>query len=153
MMPYLCANDLAVDDFTKLVRNSSFPGEAILMAFSPAEARFIPFESDETFLAETDQGRIFSPEGEFKWRRVGGKMRTVYLGNEPFDGLENHSEEMDTLTSEQTEIILWRIGIDRKTNWIYKKFPGKYVVLVVEKWLDSSGLARFSRYHHLREMS
>ncbi|QTA92052.1 hypothetical protein [Desulfonema magnum] len=152
-MPFLHANDLLINDFTELVRNASFPDDAILMAFSPADARFALFEFDEPFLSETDQGRIFSPNGELKWRRTGHKMRVVYLGNDLFDGLEEHSEEMVGLTSEQSEFILWRIGIDKNTKWIYKKFSDKKsdkkVVLIVEKWLDSSGLPRFSRYHSL----
>ncbi|RLC21541.1 MAG: hypothetical protein DRI57_02075 [Deltaproteobacteria bacterium] len=149
-MPFLHANDLLTDDFTELVRNSSFPEDAILMAFSPAEACFVPFEFDESFLAGTDQGRIFSPAGELKWRRTGDKMRVVYLGKDPFDRLEDYSGEMNELTHEQSEIILWRIGIDKKTEW---KFPGRKAGLAVEKWLDSSGLARFSRYHSLREVA
>ncbi len=150
-MPFLHANDLVTDEFIELIRNSSFSEDAILMAFSPAEARFLPFEFDESFLAETDQGRIFSPGGEFKWRRIGNKIRAVYLGNEPFHGLEDYSGEMEGMTSGQSEIILWRIGFDSKTKWIYKN--DRQVVIVVEKWLDSSGLARFSRYHSLREVA
>jgi len=152
-MPFLHANDLVIDEFTELIRNSYFPEDAILMAFSPAEARFAPFEFDESFLAGTDQGRIFSPAGELKWRRTGDKMRVVYLGNDPFDRLENYSGEMNGLTPGQSEFILWRIGIDKKTEWVYKKFPARKAGLAVEKWLDSSGLARFSRYHSLREVA
>lgn len=151
-MPFLHANDLSTDAFTELVRNSAFPEDAILMAFSPAEARFVPFAFDESFLAGTDQGRIFSPRGELKWRRVGDKMRAVYLGDEPFDGLEDHSGEMKELALRQSEFILWRIGMNRETEWIYKKFPSRKAGLVVEEWVDSAGLPRFSRYHSLREV-
>jgi hypothetical protein len=39
--------------------------------------------------------------------------------------------------------------MDKQTEWIYKEFPGEQIAVVAEKWLDSSGLARFSRYHSL----
>ncbi len=149
-MPFLHADDLNTEDFIEIVRKASFPEDSLLMTFSPAQAYFVPFRFDESYLTGTDQGRIFSPEGELKWRRIGDKMRVVYLGDKPPDGLEDHSTEMSRLKSEQSCFILWRIGIAKKAAWIYKQFPEGQVSLVVEKWLDSSGLARFSRYHGLK---
>jgi hypothetical protein len=149
-MPFLHANDLSSDDFIEMVRNASFPEKSLLMSFSPAKAYFVPFLFDESYLVGTDQGRIFSPEGELKWRRIRDKIRVVYLGDNSPDGLENHSTEMSGLKSEQHRFILWRIGIAKKAAWIYKEFPEGQVYLVVEKWLDSSGSARFSRYHSLK---
>lgn len=149
-MPFLYADDLNPDGFIEMVRKTSFPENSFLMTFSPAQAYFVPFRFDESYLIGTDQGRIFSPQGELRWRRIGDKMRVVYLGDKPPEGLEDHSTEMSGLKSEQSRFILWRIGIAKKAAWIFKQFPEGQVSLVVERWLDSSGLARFSRYHSLK---
>ncbi|OQX24702.1 MAG: hypothetical protein BWK80_19380 [Desulfobacteraceae bacterium IS3] len=149
-MPLLHADDLNTEDFVEMIRKASFPEKSLLMTFSPAQAYFLPFRFNESYLIGTDQGRIFSPQGELKWRRVGDKMRVVYLGDKPPDGLEDYSTKMSDLKSEQSCFILWRIGIAKKAAWIYKEFPDGQVAIVVEKWLDLYGSARFSRYHSLK---
>ncbi len=52
-MPFLLANDLDMEEFLHIVKNYSCPDEPLLMAFSPAEARFEFFSFDESFLALT----------------------------------------------------------------------------------------------------
>ncbi len=164
-MPFLFANDLDMDEFLHVVENYSWPDEPVLMAFSPAEVRFEVFSFDESFLAVTEQGRIFSPDGELKWRRTDSRMQVVYLGNkDSLERLENCSQEMDGLEREESDIILWGVRTDTENEWIEQQVPHRFnypvsgnifrgrAAIVVEKWIDLSGLARFSRYHNLKEM-
>lgn len=165
-MPYLHAGHLNLQDFIGLIRNLSWAQNALLMAFSPVHAYFNYFSFEESFLAMTDQGRIFSPEGELKWCRIGGKIRVVCLGNQsPPAGLVDHSSEMEGLRLEKSEFVLWGIRTELEDEWIEQEVPHRFsyplsggnfargrVALVVENWLDSGGLARFSRYHSLKEI-
>ena len=167
-MPCLCASDLEAENFLNLVNSHSFPVDAILVAFSPAEAKFenYSFEEHKKFLSQTEQGRIFSPHGELKWRRLDGRIRVVYLGNEsPLAGLENCSKELTGLAFETGELFLWGIRTDLKDEWleqqtprrfiypnIEKNFPRGRVILVVEKWMDSNGIIKFSRYKSIKEI-
>lgn len=165
-MPFLHARDLTTEDFLSLVQNFSWPDDALLMAFSPVRAYFDLFRFDESLLYATDQGRVFSPEGELRWRHLASQKRVVYLGHKaPPAGLVDYSWEMEKLTSQKSELILWGIRTEMEDEWIEqqvphrfaypvsgKNFPRGRVALVVADWLDSSGLARFSRYHSLKEM-
>ncbi|MCP4351107.1 MAG: hypothetical protein GY795_37050 [Desulfobacterales bacterium] len=165
-MPFLLANDLDLDEFLHVVKNYSCPDEPLLMAFSPARACFEVFSFDESFLAATEQGRIFSPDGELKWRRTGTRMRVVYLGNKTLpEKLEDCSSELDGLEREESDIILWGVRTDTENEWIEQQVPHRFsyhvsgknisrgrIAIVVEKWTDLSGLPRFSRYHTLKEI-
>lgn len=165
-MQYLHAKDLSLEDFLTFLRNCSFPDDALLMAFSPDKAYFNLFQFDETFFMKIDQGRIFSPEGELKWRRLGDLMRVVYLGGVvlPF-GLEDYSAEMEGLIPEQKEFILWGERTEKEDEWIEQQVPHRFhypvsgknysrgrVALVMEFWMDSAGMAKFGRYHSLKEI-
>ena len=137
-----------------------------MMAFSPARAFFDYFRFDESYISATDQGRIFFPEGELKWRRADDLMRVVYLGKQaPPDGLEDYSPEMEGLKPEKSEFILWGVRTEKENEWIEQQVPHRFaypvagkkfargrVALVVENWLDPAGMARFSRYHSLKEL-
>lgn len=170
-MPFLHSNDLITDDFISLVQKFTWPEGALLMAFSPSNAYFDLFRFDESFLLTTDQGRIFSPEGELRWRRLSAQVRVVYLGNvSPPVGLIDCSSKTKGLVSKESEVILWgkRTKLEGKwiNEWLEQQVPHRFVypvsgkdtdhgrvVLVVENWLDSAGLARFSRYKSLKETS
>jgi hypothetical protein len=135
------------------------------MAFSASNARFDFFRFDEAFLNKTEQGRIFSPKGELKWRLVEGGMRVVYLGESPPPGLVNYSDRLDGLHTEQGHLILWGVRTDTKDEWVELQVPHRFVypltsktfsrgriILVVENWLDSSQIPQFSRYHSIKEI-
>lgn len=167
-MGCLLAGDLNTEAFLGLV-NRNWPEHTLIMAFSPAEFKFGPFRFDKNFLAGTDQGRIFSEQGELKWRRVNGGMRVVYLGEDnPPDlpGLEDESVELDPLEKDDDfeTLMLWRIRTDTGEDWEEGQtqqygYPvtaaahsGKQLGLLVENRRDASGLSVFSRYVGVEEL-
>ncbi len=175
-MPYLQTKDLPVDDFIDLIKRYSPPENAWLMAFSPSTAKFCFFEIDEPFLRETDQGRVFSGEGELKWRRLGQTFRVVYLGQgAPPDGLNDESHEIEGLKPDQNHIGLFLWGKRTKKDggwmneWIEQQAPHRFnypvpekpvdekergrVKIEVENWNDASGMPLFSRYRGVIEAS
>lgn len=167
MIPFLCSEDLSMENFLQLVRSYRFPDDALIMAFSLAKAIFEKYQYDEFFMKTSDQGRIFSPAGELKWRYADEKMRVVYLGNEkPPDGLQDYSHEIRDLTlRKEKEIILWGVRTDTEDEWIEQKVPHRFhyplsskeyacgrIALVTEDWIDAAGYAKFSRFHSLKEI-
>lgn len=97
-MQRLYTIDLPPGDFLTVLKRFPFNEENLLLAFSPARFKFQRFSLDGPFLAASDQGRIFSPAGELKWRRVGKHIRLVYLGNQmPPQGFTDHSEQLEPL--------------------------------------------------------
>jgi hypothetical protein len=166
-MVALRANDLDIKDFIDTVRNYHFPDNALQMVFTPAEARFNFYNFDEFFLSITDQGRIFSPEGELKWRRVNQILRAVYLGVAPGpEKLEDRSTELKPLTSQYEEFFLWGVRTDLKDEWIEQQIPHRFVypldgknylrgrvTVIMESWVDVAGFPMFRRYHSIKEIS
>ncbi|MDM8537376.1 CRISPR-associated protein Csx19 [Desulfobacterales bacterium HSG17] len=164
-MPFLFAKDISTQEFISFVNNGQWPETSLLMAFSPDSFKFETLDSDKIIPADTEEGRIFWPEGELKWRKMEQGMRVVYLGdNTPPLGLDNYSSEMDGLNREKGKFFLWGIRTDTDDEWIEQQVPHRFVYpvsekefsrgrvkLIVEKWVDNSGFARFSRYHSLEE--
>lgn len=168
-MTCLCAQDLEPTEFLQMLRDTPWPAGSLLLAFSPAAARFKPFQFDVDFLASTEQGRIFSPAGELKWRQVNNRMRVVYLG-EPLPSLpiQDHSQELASLNPNPVyeELILWGIRTDLQDEWLEQQVPQRLVypltdatysrgrvALKVEHWVENEPpLPRFSRYHSLKEI-
>jgi len=79
-MENLYAGDIPLEEFIPVIEAFSFTSDHLLLAFSPAHWVFQTFSLHRDFLLSTDQGRIFSPEGELKWRRIEKQMRMVYIG-------------------------------------------------------------------------
>lgn len=166
MPSFLQSKDLNIKGFISLVQQYRFPEGSLIMAFSPARAVFEIFNMDESFLAATDQGRIFSPAGELKWRRIDAGMRAVYLGTQvPPGGLNDCSSEMKGLNPKLAEYVLWGERTNIKDEWIEQQVPHRFVypvsgkeypygrvALVVENWHDSTEFIRFSRYHNIKEI-
>lgn len=165
--PFLMAQDLDPDAFLALIGQYETDDNPLLMAFAPAEARFKEFHVDLQFLAATDQGRVFSPSGELKWRKMGSLFRTVYMG------LQNLGPDLEDCTAQleatphkkMTQLLLWGVRTDLKPIWIEPKTPqrfaypftgGQYsrgrLAIEVENWCDYAGAPRFSRYCRLREI-
>lgn len=171
-MSILRTEDLVLADFIALahryhaVAGQQFQSMPMILAFSPAQALFATWDLDPSFLETTEQGRIFSTEGELKWRRVDGLMRVVYLGEGPFpDGLEDHSPELENLERHNGELILWGERNDLKNEWIEQQVPHRFnyplrttkysrgrAAIIIENWTDAFGFARFSRYHSFTEI-
>lgn len=169
-MPLLFAKDFSTQEFISFVNNGQWPEKSILMAFYPDSFKFKTIGSDNVLSSDTEEGRIFWPEGELRWRKIEQGMRVVYIGDDtpPLD-LDNFSTEMDGLQPEKEEFFLWGIRTDKNKEedddeWIEQQVPHRFVYpvsgeeysrgrvkLIVEKWVDNSGFARFSRYHSLEE--
>ena len=164
-MSYLAAGDLDLERFVELCRATPWPEDSLIMAFAVDRFSFSRFEMDEGFLTKTDQGRIFSTQGELRWRRIGDHMRAVYLGESPPDGLEDHSGHLTSLEKQTGEYILWGRRTDLENEWLEQQVPNRLafpvegrahsrgrVALVVESWVDASGQPKFARYHSLKEI-
>lgn len=167
VMAFLCAGDLLMDDFLAAVHDASWPKDSLMMVLSPTlEPFFDPFHFDQDYLRASEQGRIFWGEGEFKWRGIGVAMRTVYLGKDvPPVALPDYSHKLDGLTDELEEFVLWGVRSDLENEWIEQQVPHRFaypvngkkfsrgrVSLVVQHWVDASGIPKFSRYQSLREI-
>ncbi|MEW6296068.1 MAG: hypothetical protein AB1467_07340 [Candidatus Diapherotrites archaeon] len=161
----LSSGDLTRDEFLKLLRETPWPGENLLLAFTPADARFEVFQFDWKFLGFSHLGRLFSSAMELKWRLVEGRLRVVYLGEPiPAFPLQDHSQLLSPLTQDFSELILWGVRTDLKDEWLEQQVPQRLVyqvsntisqgrvALVVEHWIDKCRLPHFSRYHSLREI-
>ncbi len=171
-MPFLQVNDFDIDSFFDLICRyhthaaQHFETLPILLAFSPARALFEILNTDESFFKNTDQGRVFSPEGELKWRRIRDKMRVVFLGDvAPPEGLEDRSSELSDLKKVVSELILWGERTDTKKEWIEQQVPHRFqypvfttrynrgrAAIIIENWNDVFGFPQVSRYHSLKEM-
>ncbi|KPA19000.1 hypothetical protein MHK_000778 [Candidatus Magnetomorum sp. HK-1] len=165
-MPKLYSNDLDVNSFVNFIEKMHFNELPLIMAFSNSKAVFKRYKFDKTFLSETDNGRIFSPEGELKWRRIDNHMRVVYLGNqEQTDGLNDYSSEIYDYKTKYSNLILWGIRIGQQKEWFEHQVPNlfpypvtekKYskgrVAIVVESFIDSTGNIQFSRYFDIKEI-
>lgn len=172
-MPFLQVKDLAKEAFADLIHQyhmhamESFNTLPLLLAFSPAKAVFEPLEPDESFFKTTEQGRIFSPEGELKWRLVNDQIRVVFLGDiEPPEGLIDRSSELENLVKDSAELILWGEWRDSNRAWIEQQVPHRFqypissknysrgrAAIEIENWNDTFGFPRFSRYYCLKEIS
>lgn len=171
-MAFLKIKNIELPDFIVLVQRyqaiaiQQFQTTPLLLAFSPAQVLFKVMDLDQAFLETTDQGRIFSPEGELKWRRVEDRMRVVYLGDEPPpEGLEDRSAELAGLNKHAGELILWGERSNKENEWIEQQVPHRFnypistsqyprgrAAIVIENWVDAFGFEKFSRYHSFKEI-
>lgn len=164
-MAFLLSGSLNWNAFLNVVKADLWAQDAILMAFSQDRAVLDYFRYDEAFLRRTDQGRIFSLDGELKWRLIGDQIHSVYLGESALlQELEDCSHELDGLNAQIRKLILWGVRTDLEKEWIEQQVPRRFVYpisgkvfqrgrvnLVAEDWVDSSGVPRFSRYRGLEE--
>ncbi len=166
MAVHLCSGDLSPGRFLELINAHSWPEAAILMAFTPAEARLIRFVGDDLFLSTTEQGRIFSPEGELRWRSLGQTIRMVYLGYPQISNdLSDYSSELETLSPFNQRFLLWGERTDSQNEWLEQQTPHRFnypidsaqfprgrAALVVEQWVNAAKIPQFSRYHSIIEV-
>lgn len=164
-MAVLLSNDMSVERFVSAVSQAAWPDGTLLLAFSHSTHRFEWFTPDDAFLAETVEGRLFSPAGELRWRRINGSFRVVYLGegHSPLQ-LEDYSSQLEGLRPEQGEYILWGERSDLENEWLEQQVPQRFsypldgeeypcgrAAIVVENWVDTAGFSRFSRYYSIKE--
>lgn len=171
--PILCANDLFRRDFVETIKNQTWQTTPIVIAFTLEHAYFQDFKFNDKLFGQTTEGRIFSEEGEIKWRRLGEKLRVVYLGTGvPPQNLINYTSELDNLVKEEdlAHFILWgrRYVKDgfRTNEWIEHQVPHRFtypfvkndsvnnrIGIRVENWVNNVKETKFSRYHNITEIS
>jgi hypothetical protein len=164
-VPFLCAKDLDLAKFIEIIRETQWPEDGLLLAFSPAQCCFDIFKFDEELLLKTEQGRIFSSAGEFRWRRIDGRIRAVYLGEQPPQGLDDFSGELLKLHTHCEDLILWGERTELNDEWLEQQIPKRIryplhskeydrgrIVLTVEHWVDDFDIPRFSRYRGIKEI-
>lgn len=165
-MTCLYSGDLLPNDFLQVIEQYSWPDRALMMGFTPVEARFERFVFDGAFLSQTEEGRIFCPTGELRWRHVQQMIRAVYLGKPPGpENLSDFSRELDGLSPSRSQFLLWGERTDTQNEWLEQQVPHRFsypidtaafprgrVALVVEDWRDRAGIPRFSRYHSIIEV-
>lgn len=161
------SGDLSPSELRKTIAGFSWPAPPLLMAFSPAEAvldRFDPELLDR--MGPTDQGRVFGPSGELRWRDLYGTFRVVYLGEGPGpQGLEDFSGELAGVSPVTRTLFLWGERTDTENEWLEQQVPHRFrypiegteysrgrAALEVEDWVDAAGLPQFSRYRDLVEV-
>jgi hypothetical protein len=161
----LQASDLNEGVFINLLRDSIWPDNARIMAFGVAQARFEFYSGGNTRdLLGFEQGRIFSPEGELKWRKIDSWFRTVYLGEGGFLELADESSMLLDLTSRGNEVLLWGERTDLEPEWLEHHVPhifkypfsggsirGGRLAMIIQEWLDSAGRVQYLRYVDLIE--
>jgi len=164
-MTVLCTADLDLPSFIGIIKDNPLLPSPFSMIFSPAEAKLDLFHFDETLFSESMQGRLFSPEGELRWRRIDGYMRTVYLGVGPaFELFEDCSDELTGLKRQIEEHFLWGKYYDPTEEWIEQQVPHRFkypleggrhpngrVKLLTEAWSDVTDQTMFQRYYDLKE--
>jgi hypothetical protein len=166
-MAHLRTGDVSPAEFGEFIGNVIWPAPPLLMAFSPARAfldRFTPALLEE--MGNTEQGRIFSPAGELRWREIGQTFRVVYLGEAPGpESLTDCSAELNGLAPGTRELLLWGERTNTEDEWLEQRVPHRFAfpiekkefsrgraAVVVEDWVDAAGLPRFSRYRELIEV-
>lgn len=166
MPPFILSRDFVPDEFIAFIDQHHFPETALIMAFSPSETVLETWSNSISIESFSENGRVFWPEGELKWRKIDGMIRAVYLGSEPFtDKMEDYSSEWKDLKCQPHEFILWGERSDTEYEWLEQQVPHRFnypidgkkysmgrIALVIENWTDPSGFVLFSRYHSLKEI-
>ncbi|MBI2840795.1 MAG: hypothetical protein HYX75_20955 [Acidobacteria bacterium] len=165
-MSLLTTKDMEVNQFIDALGAANIPSEALQIAFGPGLQRFCRYAYDREFLAATEQGRIFSPRGELRWRRVGRSMRVVYLGEGPphIEG-EDRSAALVELAPRIDRFVLWGVRTNLENEWIEQQVPHRFaypidsavhnrgrVALAVQNWVGRNEIVQFSRYYRIEEM-
>ena len=113
-------------------------------------------------LARSTAGRLFSPDGELRWRVIPALgatcFRTVFLGEGDWSGdaLRDCSEHLEGLQSKQIRLYLWgQQTAAAEDEWIQLRIPhrfrypvtsgSRYLLAVVEQWYDEVGEPHFMR--------
>ncbi len=178
-MSVLFSGDLTPDQFHRCLAGLNWPVDTLVLACAEDAFRFATFNGPDEFLARTDQGRVFHPQGECRWRRLPASgypenqvdgtslVRLVFLGQEQAferDGLEDASALLHGLTRAEQTRYLWGIRTDLEPEWIEQQVPHRFVYpvasarhsrgrirLVLEEWQGQDGEPVFSRFHHIEE--
>lgn len=163
-MTQLLAADFPETRFPDMVLAHAWPEDTLLLAFAPGEYCFDFLKNTSGLPTGTDQGRIFSPQGELRWRRMEDAVRCVYLGENGPEGFKDHSSSLQGLLSEEKKVFLWGVRTDSDPEWIEQQVPHRLtypltgepvdrgrVMLTMENWIDQEGKVVFSRYHSLTE--
>lgn len=164
-MNRLLSYQASPEEFSSILQHSEWPEDSLLMAFSINRFWFEPYKDQSGYLVQTEQGRIFSPRGELKWRYVNQGYRMVYLGEGGPEPMEDLSYELEGLTASTRTFFLWGVRTDFENEWIEQQVPHRFeypvytaeysrgrVKLQVQEWKNRAGVPCFARYHSLQEV-
>ncbi len=128
-MTVLCSMDLPGEKAVEAIVGHPFPEDAIVLAFTPVEAAMGVFRPDVSLVDRSEEGRVFSPEGELRWRRLGPVVRMVYLGaimpNHP--GWIDGSRHLAGLRPQYSDFLLWGVRSDLESEWPEHQLPKRLV--------------------------
>jgi hypothetical protein len=163
----LYSADLNSTDFIELIKDISWPEHTVLIAFSPVESRFEYYSFVPDFLALTEQGCIFSPEFEFKWRKIDDFFRVLIMGDFPDEmpaGFSNQTGLLADFYPCNKSLFLWGERSDNNCDeWLEQQVPHRFsypfsgagrrcrLSLSLQEWSDKHGNVNFSRYLKLVE--
>ncbi|OGP49128.1 MAG: hypothetical protein A2Y79_11015 [Deltaproteobacteria bacterium RBG_13_43_22] len=166
-MAILKAKDLDYGGWKSLIAELSVLEGTRMIVESIGNICFEWFDKERVLIENCIRGRIFNPQGELKWRRIGDVYRTVFLGDIDWAGgiLIDSSQELQELISKKEWMVLWGNRTDFKDEWLEQSIPQYFnypfqngvisrgrLKLITENWYDFSGRLVFVRYLDLEEM-
>ena len=165
-MTELLAGQIPVEALQRVLSELPWPHDAILLAFAPERFWFAPLHDQVESMEPTEQGRVFSPQGELKWRQLESDLQVVYLGSDgPKDWLTDESDELTGLQPLWRDVYLWGERTDLEQEWIEQQVPHRFqypvtsqlyprgrIQVRLEEWCNAAGLPCFVRYHSLQEV-
>jgi hypothetical protein len=164
-MAELLVGHIHSEALSDLLADLGAPDTDLFLAFAPDRFWFEPWHGQAEGLERTDQGRVFGPQGELKWRQAKQGFQVVYLGdNGPQNWLQDASEELSSLHPAWREVFLWGVRTDLEQEWMEQQVPHRFdypassqkhkrgrVTIKLEEWRDKAGMPCFVRYHSLQE--
>lgn len=158
-----------IEDLKECIEGLFDKARAYMILERIDELKFIGFDESQE-LDNWESGKIFDKNGEFKWRRFGGRIHGVYLGAGSPNGMTRSESSKLVKENSQDRFILWgtKVSEDQmeyfkdysdKTIYIELKIPHIFeyplssphqqrerVCLCVQKYLDEYGKLQFVRY-------
>ncbi len=164
-MSELLVGHIHSEALSDLLAELAKPEPVLLLAFAPDRFWFEFWQDQAKDMVRSEQGRIFGPQGELKWRQAKQGFQVVYLGeNGPRSWLQDASEELRSLHPAWREVLLWGERTDLEQGWIEQQVPHRFdypvssqehkrgrVTMKLEEWRDKAGMPCFVRYHSLQE--
>lgn len=164
-MTILKSKDIIIDELISILE--SLPDDMRIVRENPESMLFDWFSSDVS-IENSYRGRIFSEAGEVKWRKIGNKYRTVFLGNQDLVGtyLDDYSCKLEGLLEPPPcKYVLWGERTKLKNEWVEQVVPHRFkypfndgnfsdgrLVLVIKELRDSSMQTIFNRFEKLEEI-
>ena len=162
----LKAGDIELEELNKIIEGLPV-GDRWICVETYENIIFDWFNSQIESIVKSYSGRIFSEDGELKWRKLGNIYRAVFMGSMDLisDKLTDFSMELKDLRKTERGYILWGERQIKKEEWIEQIVPHRFkyplsgkkvergrVKVIVEEWFDSTNKIIFSRFKRLEEI-